>query len=175
MARPRAFDHDDLKNLVFEHPTWSDQQLAAALTLANHRRGGSLAPVKATTVGSVLSRKKDTWQARAGHVLPARTVLLSDYLPPAGTLATEHKNDTPIRYLREIAKEARGQVPREDWQVKLRRNALNWHEGTIGAGQLVDLDPRGVPFTRFATAGERNADGTSKAIAAWLLPGWRGR
>lgn len=173
MAGPRAFDHEVLKQLVFDHPDWSDPEYASALTAHNREADPKAPEVKVSTVSSTLSRKREVWQAQAGRVIPSRLVPLSDFMPPLGTIHPEHRNDTDIRYLREFAKQARGLRPREDWQVQFRNQALNRIEGMLAAGQLLDLDPHGVPITRYATAGERNQDGSSKAIAAWLLPGWR--
>lgn len=177
MARPRSFDHEDLKNLLFQHPDWTDAALAAELTTLA-RTGNPQAPeVNIGTVSSVLSRKRDTWQARAGIVLPDRLVEFRDFSPPVGTLAAAHRNDATIRYIRELAKDARGIHPEngEDWKVYFRSRALRWRDETLAAGCLVDLDAKGVPFTRSASRAERNPDGSSRAIAAWLLPGWRGR
>ena len=174
VPRPRAFDRDLLKRLVFAHPTWSDRQLAEALT-AEARKGDPKAPeVNYKTVSVTISRLKPTWEAQAGIKLPTRMVPLLDFMPPANTIHPEHRMDTPIRYMREIAKDARGDRPKEPRQVAFRISALNWRDGTIAAGEILDLSSKGVPQIRIANRAEREADGTTKAIAAWLLPGWRG-
>lgn len=172
MGRPRAFDYELLKQLVFDHPDWSDRDFARELTLRQRQDNPKAAEVKVGTVSSTLSRQRDTWEKNAGREIPSRLVPLADFMPPHNTIHAEHRNDTDIRYLREVAKHARGDRPAEDWKVQFRNQALNWMDGLKASGQLLDLDPKGVPFRRFATAGERNEDGSSKAVAAWLLPGW---
>lgn len=174
MAKQRAFDHEALKRLVFEHPDWSDSDYARVLTSINRQDDPAAPDVKTPSVSSTLSRKRDTWEAQAGETIPSRLVPLGEYMPPYNTIAAEHRNDTEIRYLREIAKHSRGDRPKEEWKLQLRNQALNWLDGMIAAGQLMDLDPHGGPIKRYASASERNSDGTSKVIAAWMLPGWRG-
>lgn len=163
MTRPRAFDHELLRQLVTEHPHWSDERYAEVLG------------TNANTVSSVIHRKRDTWR-RQGAPVPDRLVTYQDFMPPAGAVAVEHKNDTIMRYLRELGKEARGDRPAtgEVSKYRLRLSAVNWRDRLLSAGQIADLDTHGVPIERYATRQERNDDGTPKAVAAWLLPGWRG-
>jgi hypothetical protein len=177
MPRPRSFDHEVLKHILFRHPHWTDQMLAEELTAIARREDPNADEVKRNTVSTVLARKRDTWEARHGVDLPSRLVVFSDFSPPAGALAASHKNDVVVRYLRELAKEARGIQPRpgEDWKMYFRKRALAWRDEILAAGQLVDLDAKGVPFVRSAVMAERNPDGSPKAVAAWLLPGWRGK
>jgi hypothetical protein len=43
--------------------------------------------------------------------------------------------DPPLRYLREVAKEARGDHPTVEWKVYLRQQALNWRDGVTGRAE----------------------------------------
>lgn len=173
MARPRAFEYDDLKHLLYDHPKWSDQQLADALTEIARKDDPTAPAVNVNTMASVMRRYRHTWERQTGQAIPTRLVQLDEYLPPADTVPLEHRNDRELRYLREVAKHERGDHPRDEVKVHLRRVALDWRDGIVAGGMIVDLSTRGVPFTRTALASERNEDGTSKAVAAWLLPGWR--
>lgn len=170
MARPRSFNHEDLQQLLRQHPDWTDARLAEELTVKARTGDPGADEVNVNTVSSVLSRRREAWQ------VPDRLVEFREFSPPAGTLAPAHKNDSVIRYMRELAKDAMGVNPKpdEDWKVYFRHRALRWRDATLAAGQLLDLDATGVPFVRSASKAERNPDGSSKAVAAWQLPGWRG-
>lgn len=175
MARPRAFDHEQLKRLVTEHPDWSNDRYAEILTAAKRQEDPRAEEVKADSVASVISRKRDTWRLR-GSEIPNRWVTYGDFLPPGGTVAAAYKNATELRYLRELAKHARGEHPAPDEasKVKLRQSALNWRDGILADGKLIlDLDAKGKPIYRIPSKHERDNRGRPLALAAWMLPGWR--
>lgn len=174
MARPRSLDHELLRQLVTEHPDWSDASYAEKLTERKRQEDPNAAAVNVNTVASVIHRKGDAWR-RNGSNIPNRWVTYGEFMPPGGTVAAEHKNATELRYLRELAKHARGDHPSPDEasKVKLRLSALNWRDKTLASGQILDLSAKGEPFYRFPTKHERDNEGRPLALAAWMLPGWR--
>lgn len=174
MARPRTLDQELLRRLATEHPDWSDARYAEILTERKRQEDPSAEAVNVNTVSSVLHRKRNAWR-RNGAEIPNRYVTYGDFLPPGGTVAGKYKNATELRYLRELAKDARGEHPHpaEVSKVKLRISALNWRDKTLASGQILDLSVHGEPFYRFPTKHERDKEGRPLALAAWMLPGWR--
>lgn len=175
MARPRAFDHELLRQLVTQHPEWTDDRYAQILTEHNQRDDPRAGAVNVNSVSAVIHRKKDAWR-RHGSEIPSRYVTYGDFMPPGGTVAAVHKNATELRYLRELAKDARGEHPdpNEVSKVKLRLSALNWRDGILAEGKLIlDLDANGKPIYRIPSKHERDNEGRPLALAAWMLPGWR--
>jgi hypothetical protein len=168
MARQRAFDHDELKRLVLVHPELPDERYAEILTDHNRASNPSAPAVNANTVSSVLHRKGAAWG------VPDRRVEYADLLPPAGSVSPRHKNHTFLRYLRELAKEDRGEAaPDTESGRKLRTSALNWRDDMMARGGIVDIDLYGEPIIRHPVKSERDADGRPLALVAWAIPGWR--
>jgi hypothetical protein len=159
MARPRSFDHDKLRELAVEHPDWNVERLCDELGGANPR-----------TVRAALTRMR-----KSGEDIPL-LYNRSPVMPPWGTIAAKHDRDTIVRYLQELGRRERGENPGPDeinWRF-LRQVAENWEEKTLSAGKIVDILPGGRPQVVDAIPGQRDpATGRTKAIAAWLLPGWR--
>jgi hypothetical protein len=167
MARPRAFDHDALKRLALDHPEWPDERYAEILTQHNRASNPDAPAVNVNTVASVLSRKGAAWG------VPNRWVTYIELLPPAGLVSSVHKNDTIMRYLRELAHEGRGEKPDTESGHKLRASALSWRDDIVARGGIVDIDIHGKPIVRHPVKSELNADSTPKALCAWLFPGWK--
>jgi hypothetical protein len=160
MAPPRAFDYEELRKLALEHPGWSTGELQKGLA-------GAGVMAKKATIDQVLSRHREEWG------VPVRGVVVYEEIaPPPGTLASEHKMHTLVRYLREWAAEGRGNTPDTIKGAEFRATALNWATRMHAAKTLVDLTPTGMPYTRPAGAEELNANGDLISLAAWTIPGW---
>ena len=172
MAPPRAFNYDLLRGLVLGHPNWSTFRYAAALTADNRRRDPHARQVQPATVDSVISRLKAIWEEEEGRRLPRR-VPVYDIAPPAGALNSRNKNDTAMKYLRELAQEASGNVPDTVSEVRVRASALNWEKRMRRDRMVVDLTAAGVPITRPARTEEVNSLGGLVSLMAWKIPGWR--
>ena len=168
MAPPRAFDYDLLAALVEEHPLWPIR-LAGALWEDNKKKDPDAKPVKASTVTSVMTRLRIL-----GEDIPLHSKVFAELLPPPGLVHPDHTMARILLFLREVAKDRRGEPTVLPYEVKLRAQALSWARNLGMMGSIVDLDPHGVPITRPATAGELGEDGQPAKLAAWLLPGWRG-
>jgi len=173
MPPARAFDHNLLKQLFIDHPDWSTYQFQRELTADNRRKDPSAADVKAVTVDATISRNRSAWEEEAGKALPKRLEFYDEIAPPPGTLASEHKMHTAMRYLRHVAREARGEQPDAETERLTRRQALAWAARMHNEKTIVDLTPEGEPFTRFARPDELNGHGELISLMAWKVPGWR--
>jgi hypothetical protein len=173
VAPPRAFDHELLKALVLERPDWSDDDYAEALTKDLRETDPTHPPVKRMSVSAVLSRKRSTWERQANRPIPPRLVMYREMLPPTGAVDPRRKNHTILRYIRELAKDARGIPPLDSqWGRQTRQAALHWGDRLALNGEIADLDSKGFPIVRRAVASEKDVHGNPLAVAAWLLPGW---
>jgi hypothetical protein len=168
MARTRAFDYDLLEKLVQDDPAWTHASLAAALWEDNKRADPDAPPVNIRTVSSVLTRLR-----YQGSDIPLHTKIFDELLPPLGSVADGHAMDRTLLFLREVAKEGRGEEAKPGDEAKLRAQAIRWSHNLPLMGSIVDLDNAGVPIVRQATAAELGEDGRPAALAAWLLDGWR--
>jgi hypothetical protein len=175
MPAPPAFDYDLLRDLYLQHADdgWSTGQYQAALTEAIRATDPAAEMPLATTIRSVISRHRVEWDQAAHRDTHQRTARYIEIAPPEGALASAYKMDTPIRYLREVAADARGSVPTTQPGIRTRTTALNWAARMRAERQLVDLTPDGRPYTRPAKPHELNGLGELISLAAWLIPGWR--
>ncbi len=176
MSPPRTFDYDLLKRLVREHPEWPYADYADMLT-RDARQGNPRAPrVKPDSVRRVVSQYRDEW-GDEGVQVPARGVVNSDLLPPLGSVAPSQRMSTPLRYLREISKQRRGEAPVTDNESIMRRQALRWESRLRANREIVDITPNGIVEIRPAMAGELGEDGELLELVAWAIPGYemRGR
>jgi hypothetical protein len=172
MAPPRTFDYDLLKRLVREHPEWPYADYASLLT-EDVRRDDPHAPrVKPDSVRRVVSQYRDEWEDEGVRV-PARGVIMADLLPPLGSVAPSQRMATPLRYLREISKQRRGEAPVTDSEAIQRRQALAWEARMRDNREIVDLTSHGIVEVRPAGADELDAEGQLRELAAWALPGWQ--
>jgi hypothetical protein len=168
MPPPRAFDYDLLVQLLKEHPDWPLQDIADALTADNRKADPGARPVNVATVRARMHRLRFE-----GEEIPLHSKRFADFMPPPGLVHRDHVMAQPLRYLREISKERRGDRPVGPDESKLRGMALSWEHNLLLMGFIADLDANGVPFTRPAEPAELDEDGKPAALAAWLLPGWR--
>lgn len=173
MPPARAFDHDLLKQLFMEHPVWPSFRFAEALTADNRRKDPASPVVKVATVDSAISRLRQTWEDEEGVTLSKRVQVYEEIAPPPGALASEHKLHTLMRYLRHVARDARGEQPEAESEQRTRSQALKWADRSRNRRVLVDLTPDGEPFERAARPDELDSQGNLISLAAWKIPGWR--
>lgn len=173
MPPARAFDHDLLKRLFIEHPTWPSFRFAEALTADNRRKNPAAGFVKVATVDSAISRLRPVWEDEEGVTLGKRNLVYEEIAPPPDTLSADCKLYTQMRYLRHVAAEARGIYPDAESERLTRRQALRWAERCHERRILVDLTPDGEPFERLARPDELDSNGSLISLAAWKIPGWR--
>lgn len=172
MAPPRTFDYELLKQLVREHGDWPYSQYAEVLTADNKQAGRRPPHVKPDTVRRAVWQYREEWEDE-GVRIPVRGVVLTDLLPPLGSVAPNHRMSTPLRHLREIAKERRGEHPVTDNEATMCRQALRWEARLRENLEIVDLTENGSVIIRPARKDEIGPDGDLLDLAAWVLPNWR--
>lgn len=171
MAPPRTFDYDLLKRLVRDHPGWPHDRYADVLTKDVRRSNPSAPRVLPHSISRVISLYRDKWQEE-GVTLTQRGVVFGRLVPPLGAVAPSQRMATPLRYLREIAKQRQGLKPVTDNERVLRRQALRWEERMRENREIADISPNGIVVTRPAGAGELDDEGELIELAAWALPGY---
>jgi hypothetical protein len=171
MAPPRTFDYDLLKRLLRDHPEKPYADYADVLTVDARRKDPHAPRVKPDAVRRVVSQYRDDWKDE-GLVLPARGVVMADLAPPLGTVAPNQRMTTPLRYLREISKERRGEAPVTENEAIVRRQAIRWEARMMENREIVDIIATGTVEVRPARADELDKDGNLLELAAWALPGW---
>jgi hypothetical protein len=162
-----------LKRLFIENPAWPSFRFAEELTADNRRKNPAAPVVKVATVDSAISRLRQTWEDEEGVHLDKRVQMYEEIAPPPGTLDSAHKSHTLMRYLRHVAREARGEQPEAESEQATRRQALRWAERSRRRKVLVDLTPDGEPIERAARPDELDSQGNLISLAAWKIPGWR--
>lgn len=171
MAPPRTFDYDLLKRLLRESPEWPYSRYADVLT-EDARTRDPLAPrVKPDAIRRVVSQYRDEWEKDDGIRFPARGLVYGELLPPLTAVAENHWMATPLRYLREIAKERRGQAALTDNEKTVRGQALRWEGRLRESKEIVDIAEGGQVVVRPARADELDEQGDLLEIVAWVLPG----
>jgi len=171
MPPPRTFDYDLLKRLLREHPEWPYAEYAARLTQDVRKREPGAPRVLPDSVRRVVSQYRDRWQEEGVKPSP-RGVVHADLLPPLGSVAPNQRMSTPLRYLREVSKERRGQEPFTEAEATMRRQALKWETRLKANKEIVDLGEHGRVLVRPAKPGELASNGELREIAAWAIPGW---
>lgn len=171
MAYPRACDYDLLKQLVVDHPDWSYPEYKRVLDADNAEHGRK--PIGINRISDIISRSREEWEAESGRRIPVRIVTRHVSSPPEGTVHPDHKNDSVLRYLRELDARDLGIEPTGDTSVILREQAIRWARRMREDLTIVDLTSGGAPITRDARTEEVNGKGELIALAAWLVPGWR--
>jgi hypothetical protein len=156
MAPPRTFDYGLLKRLLRECPEWPYSRYADELTADARTRDPGSPRVKPDAIRRVVSQYRDEY---------------GELLPPLTAVAENHWMATPLRYLREIAKERRGQAPLTDNEHRVRGQALRWEGRLREAKELVDIADGGQVVVRPARADELDSQGELLEIVAWVLPG----
>jgi hypothetical protein len=170
MAPPRTFDYDTLKGLIRSCPEWSYARYADVLT-AEARETDPHAPrIKPDAIRRVVSQYRDEW-IEQGLRIPSRGLVYGELLPPLTAVATNNWMATPLRYLREIAKDRRGEAPVTDNEAIIRGQALRWEGRLRENRQIADLTSDGQVIIRPAKEDELDEDGQILEIAAWVLPG----
>lgn len=161
MAARLTFDYDLLKELIRDHPDWSNIQYAAKLSEdADH-------PVRPNSVAAAISRHRTRWAAE-GVACEQRTGPYPELIPWArGRVAQRHQMHMYLRYLRTLARHRRG------WEVydeDILRNALHFERQLRARLQVVDLTTRGMPVLRPAEPHELDARGQLIEIVAQPRP-----
>ena len=95
----------------------------------------------------------------------------TDLLPPTGSVSPSQRMTTPLRYLREISKQRRGEEPVGIPEATMRRQALRWEERLRENRELVDFTEQGSVVVRPARAHELDDKGELVELAAWVIPG----
>ena len=169
MAPPRMIDYERLKLLVREHPDWTYPRYADDLTAAAREKDPRAPRVLPDSLRRVVSQYRDQWQDE-GLTFPDRGTINSDLLPPTGSVAPSQRMTTPLRYLREISKQRRGEEPYTPTEATMRRQALKWEARLRANREIVDIT-NGVVVVRPARAGELDEAGNLRELAAWAIPG----
>lgn len=170
MAPPRTFDYDLLKRLIREHPDWTQVRYADILTADVRKRTPGAPRVLPDSVRRVVSQYRDQWQDE-GIQVPQRGTLNTDLLPPTGSIAPSQRMTTPLRYLREISKQRRGEEPYTHTEAMMRRQALRWEARNRANREIVDVTDHGTVIVRPARADELDDQGNLIELAAWAIPG----
>lgn len=170
MAPPRTFDYDLLKRLVREHPQWPYASYADILTTEARKADPRAPRVLPGSVRRVVSQYRDRWEDE-GVTVPDRGTVFSDLLPPTGSIAPNQRMTTPLRYLREISKQRRGEEPYTPPEATMRRQALKWAERLRENREIVDFTDNGMVTVRPAKPDELDDEGNLLELAAWAIPG----
>lgn len=170
MAPPRTFSYEYLKRLIRDQPTWTYPQYADKLTEDNRKTDPGSPRVKPDSIRRVVSQYRAEWEEE-GVTVPLRGTVNTDLLPPTGSVAPNQRMSTPLRYLREISKQRRGEAPYTDTEAAMRRQALRWEERLRENREIVDFNDNGTVIVRPARADELDEHGQLIELAAWILPG----
>lgn len=170
MAPPRTFSYERLKRLIRDHPTWTYPQYADVLTEDNRRTDPGSPRVIPASVGRVVSQYRSQWEEE-GVNFPLRGTVNADLLPPTGSLTEKERMSTPIRYLREVSKQRRGEEPYTSWEATQRRQALRWEARLRENREIVDLSENGRVVVRPAGPDELDDKGQLLELATWAIPG----
>lgn len=170
MAPPRTFSYERLKRLIADHPHWTYPQYADVLTEDNRRTDPGSPRVIPASVGRVVSQYRSEWEEE-GVDFPSRGTVNTDLLPPTGSIAPSQRMTTPLRYLREISKQRRGEDPYTHTEATMRRQALKWEIRLRENREMVDFNENGTVIVRPARADELDSKGNLKELVAWVLPG----
>jgi hypothetical protein len=87
-------------------------------------------------------------------------------------VAASQRMSTPLRYLREIAKERKGEPPVTDNERVIRGQALRWADRLLENHEIVDVTEHGMVEVRPARSDEIDKDGGLVDLAAWAVPGY---
>ena len=164
----RAFDHDLLRRFMQANPQATDYELARALTEDNRRSDPAAPEVNPASVRNVLRNKRAVWG------VPPRQPHHEGRVP-RGMLNPAHSMDQPMRYWRDLQSRDEGHVPETMTAVKLRGCSTVWEARMREERMVLDVDAGGVPIVREARTEELGPDGYPLSLAAWLIPGWRGK
>lgn len=170
MAPPRTFDYERLKKLIREHPDWTYPRYADELTATARAADPGAPRVLPYSVRRVVSQYRDTWQDE-GLKVPLRGTVNTDLLPPTGSIAPSQRMTTPLRYLREISQQRRGEEPYTPTGAERRRQALRWEARLRENREIVDITANGIIEVRPAGADELDDQGNLLELAAWAIPG----
>lgn len=170
MAPPRKFSYERLKTLLRDHPTWTYPEYADVLTRDERRTNPAAPRVLPNSVRRVVHEYRDEWQEE-GIQLPARGVVNADLMPPLGSVAPNQRMTTPLRYLREISAERRGEAPVGDSGRMRRRQALRWEARQRDNREIVDINDNQMVIVRPARPDELDEKGNLIELAAWAIPG----
>lgn len=170
MAPPRTFSYERLKRLIRDHPHWTYPQYADVLTEDNRRSEPGSPRVNPDSVRRVANVYRAEWEEE-GVKYPSRGTVNTDLLPPTGSVAPSQRMTTPLRYLREISKQRRGEEPYTPTEAAMRRQALRWEARLRENREIVDVTSNGIVEVRPARADELDDQGQLIELAAWAIPG----
>jgi len=159
MPASRTFSYDYLKRLVQEHPDWSHQEYASALTeeVRTRTRDPKYPRIQPNTVSAALSRYRETWREQGVRVPPRQPARM---IPWVG-IPEGYRMDTKLRRLRTLAQLDAGQTV----EPRTARIARQFARLLRESGQVVDLTAGGRPITRAARPDE--IDGTGELLSLY--------
>jgi hypothetical protein len=175
MAPPRTFDYELLKKLLKDHPEFGYAEYADALTKDARKTDRYASRILPGAVRRVVCQYRDTWMEEDGIQVPQRGVVYRNLLPPTGSVAPTQRMATPLRYLREIAKQRAGEAPVSENERIIRAAALRWEGRLRENREIADITELGIVEVRPARADELDGKGNLLELAAWALPGWTAR
>lgn len=159
MPAKRLINYEYLLRLMREHPGWTMNEYADALTEDARREDPTLARISPGSVAAAISRYRDTWEEDGQFVRPKKA---GQRLLPWVNIPEAHWMDTPLRRLRVLDRLARGE---QVGDPKAVRWALKFERTLRDRGQVVDLTPQGRPVIRPARADE--VDGTGELLTLY--------
>lgn len=169
MAARRAFDHDKLRQLVYEHPDWTHNQYARVLTDMARADNPNAPPVNPGSVGGVISRNRDNiWPEQGYRVREVPQTIYSEWI--WFQTAPEYKMNNIMRKLRAIARIRNG-VPVRDRSLVTAAPAFE--QNLRAMRQVVDVTEDGKPYVRDARPDELGEDGELIEIVARKPEGYR--
>jgi len=171
MAPPRSYSYALLQQLVVEHPDWSYQEYAKALT-ADMRKtlnDPGYPAVLSNSVAAAISRYRERW-ADEGVAVPEKGPKRADLIPWQN-IPEKHKMHVYLRKLRTLAMLRRGEHPSNPRE---ERQARQFERELRQAKQVVDLGPLGRPLLRPAEPWELDSEGELIDVVAMPEPAKKG-
>lgn len=170
MAPPRTFSLDLLKELVRDHPTWTNRQYAEALT-ADNREHGRQATVSPHLVSATISAKREEWE-EGGLLAPRKrrtSQLVAALTANTGvTIPDMMQDQIELRRLRQLDRIDAGlPVGGHDGEAD---RALAFESMLRRERKVVDLYPDGAVFLRAAAPHELTDHNELISIVASYRP-----
>ena len=157
MPAGRTFSYEYLKRLVQEHPDWSHQEYADALTIEVRTRlkDPKYPRIKPNTVAAAIARYRPTWLEQGVKVPPRRG--LGRMIPWTG-IPEGYRMDTKLRHMRVLAQLDAG----NEVEPRLARLAEKFARELREQRRVLDLTNGGRPIVRAARPDE--VDGTGELL-----------
>lgn len=170
MAPPRTFNLDLLKQLITEHPDWTNPRYAEALTADNRANGGRTV-VTAHLVSATVTRMRQAWEAE-GILVPRkrrRSQLVATLVANTGVEIPDLLQDQiQLRRLRQLDRLADG-LPVGGHEGEAER-ARAFEAKLRAERHVIDLYPDGTCFEREAAPHEIDTRNQLVSIVASYRP-----